>query len=124
MLRMACPNVMWVARFATAWYERVVDERPFQFEWDDGKANANARKHGVTFELAASLFFDPSLLTIADVEHSETEERWLSIGIASNGVLLTAAYLWSEDDQSAVKIRIISARRATQTESEQYRQGL
>jgi hypothetical protein len=66
--------------FRPAWYERLVNESPFQFEWDEAKADANVRKHGVTFELASTIFFDPNLLTVADVEHSETEERWFSVG--------------------------------------------
>jgi len=66
---------------------RVVDERPFQFEWDEVKADANLRKHGITFELASTIFFDPNLLTAADVEHSATD--WFSVGIAGNGALLS-----------------------------------
>ena len=50
--------------------------RPFQFEWDEAKADANASTHGDTFELASTVFHDPHLLTVADLEHSEIEERW------------------------------------------------
>jgi uncharacterized DUF497 family protein len=50
-----------------------VVERQFQFEWDEAKAAANLRKHGVAFELARTVFGDPRILTIA-------EERWFSIG--------------------------------------------
>jgi hypothetical protein len=107
-----------------AWYERVVHERPYQFEWDEVKADANARKHGITFELASTIFFDPSLLTVADVEHSETEDRWFSVGIAGNGVLLSVVYLWSDTDPAATKIRMISARRATRSECGQYQEPL
>jgi uncharacterized DUF497 family protein len=57
-----------------------VVERQFQFEWDEAKAAANLRKHGVAFELARTVFGDPRILTIADLEHSESEERWFSIG--------------------------------------------
>lgn len=63
--------------------------RPFQFEWGEAKADANAHKHGVTFELASTVFHDLNLLTVADLEHSETEERWFSIGYASNGAVLS-----------------------------------
>ena len=49
--------------------------RIFQFEWDEVKANANVRKHSVSFELARTVFNDPRLLTVADLEHSESEER-------------------------------------------------
>jgi len=110
--------------FRPAWYERLVNERPFQFEWDEAKADANVRKHGVTFELASTIFFDPNLLTVADVEHSEAEERWFSVGIASNGVLLLGVYLWSDTDPAATKVRLISARRATPVERAQYQEGI
>ena len=98
--------------------------RPIQLEWDEAKADANARKHGITFELASTVFFDPNLLTVADVEHSEAEERWFSVGIASNGVVLAVVYLWSDADPAAIKVRLISARKAAQTESGQYQEGL
>jgi uncharacterized DUF497 family protein len=51
-------------------------------------AAANEQKHDVTFELASSVFFDSSFLTVADLELSETEERWFSIGTVRNGALL------------------------------------
>jgi hypothetical protein len=63
----------------------VVNGGAVQFEWDEGKAGTNARKHGVTFELASTVFFDPRLLTVADVEHSETELRWFSVGTVPMG---------------------------------------
>jgi hypothetical protein len=106
----------------------VVEERPFQFEWDDRKAGVNARKHCVTFELASTVFFDPNLLTVGDMEHSENEPRWFSIGIAGNGVLLSVAYLWSDADPFAIKMWLISApglsSRATSAECRQYEESL
>jgi uncharacterized DUF497 family protein len=54
-----------------------VHDRQFEFQWEEAKAVANARKHGVSFDLARTVFNDPLLLTVADLEHSETEERWL-----------------------------------------------
>jgi len=101
-----------------------VNGQPFQFEWDEGKAAVNVRKQGITFELACTVFFDPNVLTVADLEHSETESRWFSVGIASNGVLLSVVYLWSDSDPSAIQIRLISARRATQSERQQYEESL
>ena len=101
-----------------------MNERPFQFEWDEAKAISNARKHGVTFELATTVFFDPRLLTVADVERSKTEERWFSVGLAKNGILVAVVYLWSDSDPAATTIRLISARRATHGESGHYQEGL
>ena len=110
--------------FPPPWYERVVNERPFQFEWDEVKADANLRKHGITFELASTIFFDPNLLTAADLEHSATEDRWLYVGIAGNGLFPSVVYLWSDSDPSAIEVRLISARRATQSECGQYQGAL
>jgi uncharacterized DUF497 family protein len=92
----------------------------FQFEWDDVKAAVNARKHGVKFEVASTVFRDPQLLTVADLEHSETEARWFSIGWASNGTILAISYLWFESDSETTKIRLVSARKATQAEVRRY----
>ncbi len=97
---------------------------PFQFEWDEAKADANARKHGVAFEVASTVFHDPRLLTVADLEHSDTGERWFSVGCASNGVVLSLAYLWSGTDPAATNIRLISARKSTQAETLQYLESL
>ena len=101
-----------------------MDARSFQFEWDPAKAATNERKHGILFELASTIFHDGNLLTVADLEHSGHEPRWFSIGIADNGVLLAVAYLWWEDNPAAVKIRLISARRATRAEILQYEERL
>ena len=99
-------------------------EWQFQFEWDEIKAAANVRKHGVSFELASTLFNDPRLLTAADLEHSESEERWFSIDWAANDAMLSIAYLWLESDPATMKIRLISAREATWTEIRHYEECL
>lgn len=97
-----------------------MNEKQIQFEWDEIKAAANARKHGITFEVGSTVLRDPQLLTTADLGHSETEERWFSIGWASNGAILSIVYLWSESDPEITKVRLISARAATQTEIRRY----
>ena len=96
----------------------------FQFEWDEIKAAANVRKHGISFDLARKVFNDQRLLSIADLEHSDAEERWLSIGCASNGMMLSVVYLWFEGDAATSKVRMISARKATYTEIRQYQESL
>ena len=101
-----------------------MDERQFQFEWDEIKAAANVYKHGISFELAATIFYDPRIVTVADLVHNETEERWLSLGIAANGSILCIVYLWSESEPLLTKIRLISARKATPAEVKQYEEGL
>jgi len=99
---------------------RALSERQIQFEWDEIKAAANERKHGITFEVASTVFRDPKLLTTADVARSETEDRWFSIGWASNGAILSVVHLWFESGAETAKVRLISARAATQSEIRQY----
>ncbi len=62
--------------------------------------------------------------TIPDVEHSDVEERWFSIGLASNRTLLSIAYVWQELSSATTKIRLISARKATQVEARYYEENL
>jgi len=76
----------------------------------------NLRKHRVSFELAATVFQDPRVLTVADIVHSEVEERWFAIGLARNGVLLSIAHLWDASRYPFINIRLISARRSTASE--------
>lgn len=100
------------------------EQLQFEFSWDERKATGNLRKHGITFELAATVFHDPNLLTVADVDHSEGEERWFSVGVAASGQLTAVVYLWSESARPLIRIRIISARRATAQEIRYYQEGL
>lgn len=58
------------------------------FEWDPVKARSNAIKHGVEFEDAASVFRDPQMLSVYDGGHSDHEDRWITLGLTSQGVLL------------------------------------
>jgi len=64
----------------------------YDFQWDTAKATANANKHGVTFEQAASVFLDPLALTVFDAAHSQDEERWWLLGHDANGILLLVAH--------------------------------
>jgi len=100
-----------------------LDERQYQFEWDEIKASANVSKHGVSFELATTVFADPGLLTMADMTHGATEERWFSVGLAGDGKMISLAYLWSESEPPITKVRLISARRATPAEIRQYKEN-
>jgi uncharacterized DUF497 family protein len=81
------------------------------FEWDLDKTRANVRKHGVTFEEAATVFADPLSVTIPDPDHSVGEARFLDLGLSREGRLLVVAYTERGD-----RIRIISARPATRSE--------
>ena len=99
------------------------NEEHVQFDWSVAKAAINLRKHGVSFDLASSVFSDPRILTVPDTEHSESEERWFPVGMASNGALLSIAYLWTESEPSLIKIRLINARRAAAREIRYYREN-
>jgi len=101
--------------------ERLFEHR---FEWDPVKALRNARKHGVSFERAATVFLDPRALSILDDEHSEEEERWITLGLDPAGVLLAVCHTFREENEvgpdASAKIRLISARRADRREAAQY----
>lgn len=91
------------------------------FEWDPPKAAANARKHGISFERAATVFQDAEALSLYDRAHGEGEDRWITLGMDSHGQLLVVCHTWRETDAGAARCRLISARTATKTEARQYR---
>ena len=95
----------------------------YAFEWDPAKAEENTAKHGVAFELAASVFRDPLTLTVYDDEHSEAEERWATLGRTENGRLLVVIHTFEETGAASATVRIISAREATRRERENYEQS-
>ena len=90
------------------------------FEWDPRKAAANADKHGVTFDVAVTVFLDPDALDGPDMAHSEVEARHLRLGRAADGLVLMVAYTLRRGDDDAEKIRLISARRASRRERAAY----
>ena len=94
----------------------------YNFEWDPDKAKKNYRKHRVSFERAAQVFLDPSMLSIFDEEHSKTEERWITIGVDGNGVPLVVVHTFKDVNDDTVLIRVISSRKATKSEQKQYSQ--
>jgi uncharacterized DUF497 family protein len=87
-----------------------------RFEWDDRKAAANAKKHGVSFEEAKSVFVVERAKLIDDPDHSEDEDRFVLLGLSSALRLLVCHCYRSKDNV----IRIISARKATTKESRSY----
>jgi len=89
------------------------------YEWDQGKARANQRKHGITFDEAAAVFLDPLAITFPDPHHSETEEREITIGLTTKHRVVFVSHSPRGD-----RIRIISARRATRKERKQYEEGI
>jgi uncharacterized DUF497 family protein len=80
-------------------------------------------KHDVTFELAATVFRDPLHVAVYDADHSESEERWVTLGRAGNGKVLVVIHTFEETDGTSAKVRIISAREATRRERQDYEDG-
>lgn len=88
-----------------------------RFEWDESKNQINQRKHGISFEEASTVFYDEEALVRDDPEHSEMEERFVILGFSSKANLLVVCHCYRA---SETVIRIISARKATRTESKFY----
>ncbi len=93
----------------------------YRFEWDPAKERANVRKHGLSFRRAASVFRDPNQLSIYDEEHSDDEERWITIGLDDTGVARVVVHTFKRVGPDLCVIRIISARKATRAELQQYK---
>jgi uncharacterized DUF497 family protein len=88
-----------------------------RFEWDEAKAATNLEKHGVSFDEAQTVFGDQYTITIFDEQHSDEENRFIDIGMSTNGRILIVSY--TENDE---RIRIISCRKATPKERRHYEQ--
>ena len=91
-----------------------------QFEWDDHKDSLNRTKHGVSFEEARSVFFDPHALVIDDPDHSVKEQRFVILGYSMALRLLVVVHCFRSEGAT---IRIVSARKATKHESRTYHGG-
>lgn len=86
-----------------------------EFEWDEDKAESNLKKHRVSFDEAATIFNDPNIATIPDPDHSETEDRFVSVGRSFIACVLTVIHTFRN-----TRIRLISARKATKAEKKNY----
>jgi uncharacterized DUF497 family protein len=89
---------------------------PVGCEWDPAKAQANFKKHGIRFSDAATVLSDERALTIRD-PFSASEERWITVGLDALGRVLLVVYAWRAENA-----RLISARKATPREREQYKE--
>ena len=92
-----------------------------RFEWDELKNKRNRSKHGIWFEEAQSVFDDPAARVFHDPEHSESEERFLILGVSSAARVLVVVHCHREPDTT---LRLISARRATRRERKVYEEGI
>ena len=88
-----------------------------QFEWNERKNAGNRRKHGVSFEEARTAFFDDNAILIPDSEHSESEERFLLLGLSGSLRILVVCHCYRRSNEV---IRLISARKANSDERQQY----
>jgi uncharacterized protein len=90
-----------------------------EFEWEPEKAESNLQKHGVSFAEAATVFFDPLSMTVADPLHSVSEKRFVITGLSYQHRHLVVVHSDRDD-----RIRLISARLATPTERKKYESGI
>jgi uncharacterized DUF497 family protein len=91
---------------------------PIKFEWDPRKARQNLRKHGIDFDEATTVFADIFSITIPDPDHSEDEERWVTVGLSNRQRLLVVVH--TEEEET---IRIISVKAADRVERRKYEKG-
>jgi uncharacterized DUF497 family protein len=89
------------------------------FDWDSKKNFNNVEKHGISFDKAQKVFFDPLHLSILDRRFSFFEERWTTMGATQTREIIVVAHLYFVEEREE-SIRIISARHATPKEKRQY----
>ncbi len=90
------------------------------FEWDGNKASDNIRKHKVSFGEAKTIFDDPYLVTYSDEFHSDSEDRYISIGYSTRNRVLLVIHTEYQETEKILIIRIISCRKATLSERKFY----
>jgi len=95
----------------------------YEFDWDENKAKTNFAKHKVSFDEGRTIFTDSFLITISDDEHSDREERFISIGKSTSQKVLLVVHLEKHIKLNHVLIRIISCRKATTIERKIYEEG-
>ena len=92
----------------------------YHFEWDPTKARENVQKHKVSFQRAATVFRDSYALSIFDNDHSQEEDRWITLGRDDHGIIIVVCHTFRQSDKVSAFIRIISARKATKKERQNY----
>lgn len=95
----------------------------YRFEWDFNKAKTNLTKHKISFEDATSVFKDERAISLFDEKHSDSEERWITIGMDSVTRTLVVIHTFISIDKENTNIRIISARKATKKEQQIYKES-
>jgi uncharacterized DUF497 family protein len=100
--------------------EIAVTSIELNFDWNPDKAQQNLKKHRVSFERATTIFRDPAMVSVFDEEHSEDEERWVTLGKSDQGEILVVIHTFREVTVNSADVRIISARGATKRERQTY----
>lgn len=91
--------------------------KDIEFRWDKSKDRANQKKHNVSFNEAKTVFYEDNARLIHDPDHSDSEERYIILGISSTLRLLVVSHTYDEQNEI---IRLISARKATKNEIQYY----
>lgn len=91
--------------------------KAIHFEWDENKNKTNIQKHKISFEEARTVFYDENARVIADPDHSQEEDRFIILGLSTSLKLLVVCHCYRGEDEV---IRIISARKATKSETKYY----
>ncbi|MFZ3138793.1 MAG: BrnT family toxin [Thermodesulfovibrionales bacterium] len=91
-----------------------------EFRWDTNKSKENLKKHGVSFEEAAEVFDDPLHVSILDKRFDYFDERWITIGSLKKGSIIVAGHLYYLTENGNEIIKIITARKATKKERQEY----
>jgi len=92
--------------------------KDIRFVWDPQKDKLNLKKHGIGFEEARTVFYDPKAVQYDDPDHSEDEDRFILLGLSARLKILVVCHCYRERESV---IRIISARKADKKEREGYR---
>jgi len=93
--------------------------KTLRFDWDEYKAEANIKKHGISFEEAKSVFYDEYARLIPDPDHSESEDRFILLGFSIELKILTVVHCYKDEENI---IRIISIRKSTKNETKYYKE--
>lgn len=95
------------------------DATQVEFDWHPGKAASNLRAHSIAFPQAATVFRDPLARSMPDEDHSDVEDRWVTIGQTEHGRLLVVVHTFRQSGEQSL-VRLISARDATRRERRIY----
>ena len=92
--------------------------KEIRFLWNERKNSANVKKHGINFEEAKTVFYDPNAIQYYDPDHSDDEDRFILLGVSARLHVLAACHCCGENEHA---VRIISARKADRKERRSYR---